>query len=261
MRWTSLPLVTGASVDVDPIVSAAEPAPPKNADLPVRVASAVVMLVIAGVAFWAGGVALDLFVAAVAFGVFVEYVLLASKIAENPARLGSMVIAGAIYIGWAGLALAVMPEPLMIAVLGLVICTDTGAYFTGRSLGGPKIAPRISPSKTWSGLLGGMAAAGIWAALVVLSASYLISTMGPTGPSIAAALETANIGMAALAGAFLAVFAQAGDFYESWLKRRAGVKDSSRLIPGHGGLFDRVDGLLPVAIIAGTAWAATQAGL
>jgi phosphatidate cytidylyltransferase len=233
----------------------------KNADLPVRVVSAVVMLAIAGTAFWFGGVVLDLFVAAVAFGVFVEYVLMASKFAEGSSRLASMVISGAIYIGWAALALVVMPEPLMIAVLGLVICTDTGAYFTGRAVGGPKIAPRISPSKTWSGLAGGMAAAGIWAAVVVLSASYLLSAMGPTGPSLASALKVANVGMAALAGAVLAVFAQAGDFYESWLKRRAGVKDSSRLIPGHGGLFDRVDGLLPVAIIAGTAWAATQAGL
>ncbi|MCY1671258.1 phosphatidate cytidylyltransferase [Novosphingobium sp. SL115] len=233
----------------------------KNPDLPVRVASAVVMLVIAGAAFWFGGIVLDLFVAAVAFGVFVEYVLMAGKLAENPSRLASLVISGAIYIGWAALALIVMPEPLMIAVMGLVICTDTGAYFTGRALGGPKIAPRISPSKTWAGLAGGMAAAGIWAAFVVFSAGYLLSAIGPTGPSLASALEVANVGMAALAGALLAVFAQAGDFYESWLKRRAGVKDSSRLIPGHGGLFDRVDGLLPVAIIAGTAWAASQAGL
>jgi len=246
-------------VDVDPVSVPVEAVQRKNADLPVRVASAVVMLAVAGLAFWAGGLMLDLFVAAVAFGVFVEYVMLVSKIADSPTRLGPMVIAGAVYIGWAGLALAVMPEPLMLAVLGLVIFTDTGAYFTGRSLGGPKIAPKISPSKTWSGLLGGMAAAGIWTALVVLSASYLLSAVGPTGPSVAGALETANVGMAALAGAVLAVFAQAGDFYESWLKRRAGVKDSSRLIPGHGGLFDRVDGLLPVAIIAGTAWAATQA--
>lgn len=233
---------------------------PKTSDLPVRVASAVVMLAIAGGAFWMGGLWLDLFVAAVAFGVFVEYVRLSAKIADSPARLSSMVISGAIYIGWAGLALAVMPEPLMLAVLGLVICTDTGAYFTGRTLGGPKIAPRISPSKTWSGLAGGMAAAGIWAGLVVLSASYLVAAIGPTGPSVAAALEVANLGAAALAGAVLAVFAQVGDFYESWLKRRAGVKDSSRLIPGHGGLFDRVDGLLPVAVIVGTAWAASQAG-
>lgn len=234
---------------------------PRNPDLRVRVFSAVVMLLIAGLAFWAGGLWLDLFIAAVTLGVFVEYVRLVGKIATDPARLSSMVIAGAIYIGWAGLALAVMPEPLMLAVLGLVICTDTGAYFTGRSLGGPKIAPRISPSKTWAGLFGGMAAAGIWAALVVLSASYLVSAIGPTGASLASALEVANLGMAAIAGAILAIFAQAGDFYESWLKRRAGVKDSSRLIPGHGGLFDRVDGLLPVAIIAGTAWAATQAGI
>lgn len=245
-------------MDVDPISVPIEAGQRKNADLPVRVASAVVMLLIAGAAFWSGGLVLDLFVAAVAFGVFVEYVLLCSKIVDSPAKLVPMVIAGAIYIGWAGLALAVMPEPLMLVVLGLVILTDTGAYFTGRSLGGPKIAPRISPSKTWSGLLGGMAAAGIWTAVVVLTASYLISAIGPTGPSLAGALQTANVGMAAIAGAVLAVFAQAGDFYESWLKRRAGVKDSSRLIPGHGGLFDRLDGLLPVAIIAGTAWAATQ---
>lgn len=245
-------------MDADPVSVPIEPVAPRNADLPVRLASAVVMLLIAGAAFWSGGLVLDLFVASVAFGVFVEYVLLCSKIADSPAKLGPMVIAGAIYVGWAGLALAVMPEPLMLVVLGLVIFTDTGAYFTGRSLGGPKIAPRISPSKTWSGLLGGMAAAGIWTAVVVLTASYLISAIGPTGPSLAGALETANVGMAALAGAVLAVFAQAGDFYESWLKRRAGVKDSSRLIPGHGGLFDRLDGLLPVAIIAGTAWAATQ---
>lgn len=248
-------------MDAEPTGAAELVAAPKTSDLGVRLVSAVVMLAMAGVAFWMGGLWLDLFVALVALGVFIEYVRLAGKIAENPARLSSMVIFGAIYVGWSGLALAVMPEPLMLAVLGLVICTDTGAYFTGRALGGPKIAPRISPSKTWAGLLGGMAAAGIWAGLVVLSASYLVSAIGPTGPSVAAALEVANLGMAAIAGAVLAVFAQAGDFYESWLKRRAGVKDSSRLIPGHGGLFDRVDGLLPVAIIVGTAWAATQAGL
>ena len=242
------------SVFVPPVVE------PKKSDLKVRAASAVVMLAIAGTAFWFGGLALDLFTAAVAFGVFVEYVMLASKIAVTTARLVPMVIGGAVYIGWAALALAVMPEPLMLAVLGLVIFTDTGAYFTGRSLGGPKIAPKISPSKTWSGLAGGMAAAGIWAAIVVLFAGYLLSAIGPTGPSLASALEVANVGVGALVGAVMAVFAQAGDFYQSWMKRRAGVKDSSNLIPGHGGLFDRLDGFLPVAIIAGTAWAALQVG-
>ena len=106
------------------------------------------------------------------------------------------------------------------------------------------------------GLAGGMAAAALWAVLYILFAAYLLSAMSPTGPSLAEALRTTRLGLAALAGAGLAVAAQAGDFYESWLKRRAGVKDSGRLIPGHGGLFDRVDGLLPVAIIAGTVWAA-----
>ncbi|CAM4178331.1 Phosphatidate cytidylyltransferase [Novosphingobium lubricantis] len=246
-------------MDVDPPLNSAAPAAAKPSDLRIRVASAAVMLAIAGGALWLGGMALDLLVALLALGVFAEYVMLASKYAETPARLASIVICGAIYIGWAALALAVMPEPLMLATIGLVICTDTGAYFTGRAIGGPKIAPSISPSKTWAGLAGGMAAAGIWAALVVFSAGYLLSGLGPMGPSVAAALQVANIGVAALAGATLAVFAQAGDFYESWMKRRAGVKDSSRLIPGHGGLFDRMDGMLPVAIITGTGWAVSQA--
>ncbi len=125
-------------------------APAKKSDLKVRVASAVVMLAIAGGALWLGGVALDLFILAVAFGVFVEFVMLASKASQVPFQMAISVIGGAFYIGWAALALVVMPEPLLIGVMGLVICTDSGAYFTGRALGGPKIAPAISPSKTWS---------------------------------------------------------------------------------------------------------------
>lgn len=233
--------------------------PVKRSDLPVRVASAVVMLALAGLAFWRGGQVKDGFIALVAFVTFAEYVGLAAKIAPNPAKMSAAVLTGAFYIGWAGFALVVMPLPLLLAVVGLVICTDTGAYFTGRTLGGPKIAPRISPSKTWSGLAGGMAAAGVWAGLVILSAGYVLSALGPNGPSVGEALRTTNVGVAALAGAGLAVVAQAGDFYESWLKRKADVKDSSRLIPGHGGVFDRVDGLLPVAIVVGTVWAWGQA--
>ncbi len=232
------------------------PAAQPRSDLPVRVASAVVMLALAGFALWQGGVVLKGFIALIGFGVFAEYVALAAKIAPDPARMVTAAVTGALYIGWAAFALIVMPVVLLIAVLGLVICTDTGAYFAGRAIGGPKIAPSISPSKTWAGLAGGMAAAALWAALFILFAGYVLSAMSPTGPSLGEAYRTTRLGMAALAGAGLAIAAQAGDFYESWLKRRAGVKDSGRLIPGHGGLFDRVDGLLPVAIIAGTAWAA-----
>jgi phosphatidate cytidylyltransferase len=238
----------------EPAVATA--APPKRSDLPVRVASAVVMLGVAGFALWQGGLVLKGFIALVGFGVFAEYAALAARIAPDPARMVTAVITGGLYIGWAAFALIVMPMVLLIAVLGLVICTDTGAYFAGRAIGGPKIAPSISPSKTWAGLAGGMAAAALWATLYILFAAYVLSAMSPTGPSLAEAFHTTRVGMAALAGAGLAVAAQAGDFYESWLKRRAGVKDSGRLIPGHGGLFDRVDGLPPVAIIAGTAWAA-----
>lgn len=234
---------------------AVAPAPAKKSDLPVRAASAVVMLAVAGLAVWRGGVALDGFIALVGLVVFGEYVRLVARIARDPARMSAAVITGACYVGWGALALIVMPTPLLIGVMGLVIATDTGAYFTGRALGGPRIAPRISPSKTWSGLGGGMVAAGLWTGLFVLGSSWLASAIGPTGPNLVAALQGARLGLAVLVGAVLAVAAQAGDFYESWLKRRAGVKDSSRLIPGHGGFFDRVDGLLPVAIIVGTIWA------
>ena len=251
--------------DADPAMDAAEAPPvlvevPVRSDLPVRIASAVVMLALAGVAVWQGGLVLKGFIALIGLGVFAEYASLAVKIAPDPARVVTAMVTGAFYIGWAALALSVMPPMLLVGVLGVVICTDTGAYFTGRALGGPKIAPSISPSKTWAGLAGGMAAAAVWTSVFALSGGYLISGMSPAGPSVAEALRTTHLGTAALIGAGLAVAAQAGDFYESWLKRRAGVKDSGRLIPGHGGLFDRVDGLLPVAIIAGTAWAAGGGG-
>lgn len=237
--------------DAEPTVTLAS----GKSDLPVRLASALVMLALAGLALWRGGLVLDGFLGVAALVVFGEYVRLVSRIAPDPARMSAAVLTGAVYIGWAAFALIVMPTALLIGILGLVICTDTGAYFAGRAIGGPKIAPRISPSKTWAGLAGGMAAAGIWTAFATLLGGYLVSAIGPSGPSLGEALRITNIGAAALAGAGLAVLAQAGDFYESWLKRRAGVKDSSRLIPGHGGLFDRVDGLLPVAIVVGTLWA------
>ncbi|MFM9934840.1 MAG: phosphatidate cytidylyltransferase [Novosphingobium sp.] len=244
----AVPLAAGPA---DPVGAA-----PARSDLPVRIASAVVMLALAGFAVWQGGLVLKGFIALIGLGVFAEYASLAVKIAPDSARVVTAMVSGALYIGWAALALIVMPVALLVGVLGVVICTDTGAYFAGRALGGPRIAPSISPSKTWSGLAGGMAAAAIWTSFAALAGGYLISGMSPTGPSVSEALRTTHLGTAALIGAGLAVAAQAGDFYESWLKRRAGVKDSSRLIPGHGGLFDRVDGLLPVAIIAGTAWAA-----
>ena len=125
----------------------------------------------------------------------------------------------------------------LLWVLGLVWATDTGAYVAGRKIGGPKLAPRVSPNKTWAGLFGGMAAA----AVVGLVASALVAGVTPW---IAAPLSAA-----------LAVVEQAGDLFESAVKRRFGVKDSSNLIPGHGGVLDRVDGLLSVSLmVAALSW-------
>jgi phosphatidate cytidylyltransferase len=105
--------------------------------------------------------------------------------------------------------------------------TDIFAYFAGRSIGGPKLAPRISPNKTWAGLFGGMAGAAVVGAL--------------------AAWQFGLDPVFLYAGAPLAFLAQMGDLYESRVKRRLGVKDSGSLLPGHGGVLDRADGLLPVA--------------
>ncbi|MBK8629201.1 MAG: phosphatidate cytidylyltransferase [Sphingomonadales bacterium] len=129
-----------------------------------------------------------------------------------------------------------------LAVMALVWATDIGAYFSGRSIGGPKIAPAISPSKTWAGLAGGMVAAIL--TLWLMKRLDLLSVTDAMGNSY-------FVQISSWTGALVAILAQAGDFFESWLKRRAGAKDSGTLIPGHGGLLDRLDGLLPVLILVG----------
>jgi len=117
---------------------------------------------------------------------------------------------------------------LVLFILLVVWATDIGAFFAGRKIGGPKLAPALSPSKTWAGLGG-----GIVSAAVIGGFSALLFT--PYPPSFIAGMDL---------GIVLAIIAQAGDLFESWLKRRAGTKDSGNLIPGHGGLLDRVDGLV-----------------
>jgi len=226
----------------------------KASDLPKRVVSAVVMLAIAGTAFALGSPWLSIFIALVALAAFVELVLLVLKATPNYLYQVAAVIAGAFYMTSAAFALARMPRALIVVTVVLVILTDTCAYFTGRAIGGPKIAPKISPSKTWAGLAGGMAGAAIWLVLVVTVFGYALSGLDGGGASIAAAVSGKSVILALVIGAGMAIAAQAGDFFESWLKRKAGAKDSSRLIPGHGGVFDRIDGLLPVAIIAGLIW-------
>lgn len=143
---------------------------------------------------------------------------------------------GLIYVGLPVFALVwlrAQGEPGLLYAfwaLGLVWATDIGAYFAGRAIGGPKIAPAISPNKTWAGLIGGMVSA--------LGFGLLLNTQ--LGLPFALAL----------ASPLLAIAAQAGDFLESWLKRRAGVKDSGKILPGHGGALDRLDGVATAAPLA-----------
>ncbi len=121
----------------------------------------------------------------------------------------------------------------LLFLLILVWCSDSGAYVTGRVVRGPKLAPRISPGKTVAGAAGGLAAAVLGGTCVALTVPH------PT-----------SLWDAAIVAALLGVAAQAGDLLESYAKRRFGTKDSGRLIPGHGGLLDRLDALIAASLVA-----------
>lgn len=216
---------------------------PKS-DLGVRTASGIAMMLVSGVVIWIGGWTFKLFVLLLAAGLIGEWAKLVFLFVQSAIQRSLWIAAGLIYIGiavWTLLRLRDQYLAIAIYPVAVVIATDVGAYFAGRTVGGPKIAPRISPSKTWSGLIGGMVLAAIISAIstewIVLDDSYQVALMG----------------IFIVVGAILAVCAQAGDFLESWMKRRAGVKDSGTLIPGHGGLLDRMDGLLSVLFVYGTA--------
>ena len=142
---------------------------------------------------------------------------------------------GALYVGLPILALLLIRKQeegivFTLWALALVWVCDIGAYFSGRAIGGPKLAPAISPNKTWAGLAGGVLLASAFAATmhVFYGLPWRLTLATPV----------------------LAIVAQGGDLFESWLKRRAGVKDSGTLLPGHGGILDRLDGLVPVAPLA-----------
>jgi len=157
--------------------------------------------------------------------------------------------AGLAYAGLSGIALSLLRGgdwsglSAILFLFAVVWATDIFAYFTGRAFGGPKLAPSISPGKTWSGAIGGTVAGVVAATLVALALG------APQG---------ALLGMAAL---LLSVVSQIGDLFESWVKRRHGVKDSGRLIPGHGGVMDRVDGLVAAALALYVFGAAAGGGL
>ena len=145
-------------------------------------------------------------------------------------------------VAWVPVALRAEPALGAAAILwmfAVVWATDVAAYFTGRALGGPKLWPAVSPRKTWSGFAGGLAAASLAGSLV----GWAAARNGCPLPLGAPALLLLS-GLASVAS-------QAGDLFESALKRRADVKDSGALIPGHGGVMDRLDGFAAVCLLAG----------
>lgn len=245
-----------------------------SSELKKRIASGIVMAILALGATWAGGLAFYAMSAVIALAIYYEWSTI-TKLADRdfPAfafgwlatglvalnivvgdqgmsvpLLAGLTITGALlvvvrggswwlpggifYSGLSGISLAAIrgtDEPGFVAMLfvfAVVWATDILAYFVGRALGGPKLAPRISPGKTWSGAFGGTAS-GVLAGAAV-SLVYF--------PSLT--IRTALLALV------LSISGQVGDLFESFIKRRFGVKDSSHLIPGHGGVMDRVDGLV-----------------
>jgi len=204
-------------------------------ELAIRTISGIVMILVALGAAVAGGYVFAVVAAAVATAVFYEWTRLTKGWGAG------WYVAGFLYAGLAALALLWVRERadnadglrLLLWVFIVVWSVDIGAYFSGRAIGGPKLAPSISPGKTWAGFYGGVAAA------TVLGGAWVLTT----------GLDVVLLLLAPL----FAAAAQGGDLFESWMKRRAGVKDSGRWLPGHGGVFDRVDGLLPVAILTAAA--------
>lgn len=253
-----------------------------QAELKLRIVSGIVMAAVVLVATWMGGGVFRLLSAAIALLVYYEWASMTGLSAragwnrivgwmlmvvialgvlfdQTAIALGLVALAilgglgdavagwrrtdgwevgGIVYAGLTGISLAAIRGAdhtglvAMLFVFAVVWGTDILAYFVGRAIGGPKLAPKISPGKTWSGAVGG-AVSAVVAGTAVFAAFFPLS--GLWVPFLALLLSASS---------------QIGDLFESWIKRRFGAKDSSRLIPGHGGVMDRVDGLVFACIAA-----------
>lgn len=195
-----------------------------------RIASAVMPAALLAAIVWLG-----------LAGVLVQGDALAVRLPRVAASALAIVLLGAAWIAllhflWQG---AVM----LLSVFVIVWLADTAAYFAGRAFGKSKLAPHISPGKTWAGVIG-----AIFAVLVVALGAWALAPSAPIFSNHL--LVRANVAVAVVLLVVLVAMSIVGDLYESLLKRQAGVKDSSRLLPGHGGVYDRIDALVPVLPIA-----------
>jgi phosphatidate cytidylyltransferase len=199
-----------------------------------RVLSAIVLAIGALGSAWVGGGIFILVWAALALIVYAEWL----AIVRGKSRSGGWIAAGIIYAGALFVAVTALRGdpalglPAIFFLFAIVWAADVFAYFTGRALGGPKLAPSISPKKTWSGMVGGLVGA------MIAGLGVLMLFGVPVGA------------MHALIAMVLALASVAGDLFESGFKRLFAVKDSGRLIPGHGGFMDRLDGFIAAAVIA-----------
>ena len=178
-----------------------------------------IVLLAIGVVFWLGAVPL----------------WLSGKLAATPNRIA---LAGFIVLvcAWYALYLLQASPGRLLALLAIVWIADTAAYFVGRRFGKRKLAPRISPGKTWEGVMGAAAAVGVYYALLWLAIA----------PDFLGGNRSADLVLVIA----VAVLSIEGDLFESWMKRRAGVKDSGALLPGHGGILDRIDGVVAILPLA-----------
>ncbi len=214
-------------------------------DLRIRALSALVMIPAATGAILAGGIVWQLVLGALTAGALIEWTGLSAPTTAQ--RAPTIRASGFLYIALAYLSLLFLrATPAgganVLFVVVTVAAGDIGAYVAGRLIGGAKLAPSLSPGKTRSGALGGLLAGA--AAGLALAAAYTPQASMLTAATLAACIS---------------VVAQAGDLLESAMKRRFGKKDSSNLIPGHGGLLDRLDGLLAAAPVAAL-WLAVRQG-
>ena len=263
---------------------AARAAATGNANLLLRVVAALVLAPAAIAAGYAGGWVWTASLTMVAIGLYVEWLMVVGLVGERRAAVGgtiALAIAGACLVlgrieaawivlavglvvvvilssrlrGWSAAGFVYAAATLMASVLLrldaemgfaalvfvflIVWVTDIGGYFAGRGIGGPKLWSRVSPKKTWAGAIGGFAAS--------LAVAAAFAFLAPHRDDQLLALK---IGPLLGLGAVLSIVSQLGDLFESAVKRRFGVKDSSHLIPGHGGLMDRLDGFIAAMVVA-----------
>jgi phosphatidate cytidylyltransferase len=251
-------------------------AAPASRNLVMRVASALVLIPVAIAAAYAGGWFWTALVTLCAIGLFVEWLMVTGAAGNAPLLVtgASMLAISAPFLALRDVDIALLVLALGLIAVGIrssaprswaiggflyaaaaqvasilvrldraegfvalvfillvVWCTDIGGYFAGRAIGGAKLWPRVSPSKTWAGATGGFILS------LVVAGGFAMAGFGRTGPLL-------------MLAAGLSVASQLGDLFESAIKRRFGVKDSGHIIPGHGGLMDRLDGFVAAVVVA-----------